>query len=173
MVFGTIKQSDGYVEVWSEEGKGARFTIYLPALDAPATITVPPEPQAAVRRGEETVLVVEDEPSVRKLTRRALESFGYRVLEAADGPEALEIVRGHDGHVALLVTDVVMPKMSGAQVAESLAAVQPDLKVLFVSGYIDDDIVRHGVAGGAHSFLQKPFLPAALATKVREILDRA
>jgi CheY-like chemotaxis protein len=171
-VFGVIKQSDGYVDVWSEEGRGTRFTIYLPRVARPVDDieSVPGRDVAA--RGRETLLLVEDETSVRKLTRRALEGFGYEVLEAASGDEALALARARAGRIALLITDVVMPGMSGAQLAERLAPEFPTLKVLFVSGYIDDAIVRHGVVAGAHSFLQKPFMPAVLAAKVREILDR-
>jgi two-component system, cell cycle sensor histidine kinase and response regulator CckA len=172
MVFGIIKQSDGYVDVRTEIGQGSAFTLYLPAVTAPATPTPAPERAMAAPRGDETILLVEDETAVRKLTRRALESFGYRVLEASNGPAALEIAAAHPTGMALLVTDVVMPQMSGPEVADALAKTHPDLRVLFVSGYIDDAIVRHGVVEGAHSFLQKPYLPATLATKVREILDR-
>ena len=172
MVFGVIKQSDGYVDVWSEEGRGTRFTIYLPAVARPATERESDPVRDVASRGRETLLLVEDETSVRKLTRRALESFGYEVLEAGGGEEALAVARGRGGRVALLVTDVVMPGMSGAQLAEQLHAEFPDVRVLFVSGYIDDAIVRHGVVAGSHSFLQKPFMPAVLAGKVREILDR-
>jgi two-component system, cell cycle sensor histidine kinase and response regulator CckA len=172
MVFGIVKQSEGYVEVKTELGQGSSFTIYLPAVTAPATPPPPPERALAPPRGHETILLVEDETAVRKLTRRALESFGYHVLEASGGPAALEMAAAHPTGMALLVTDVVMPQMSGPEVAEALAKTHPDVRVLFVSGYIDDAIVRHGVVEGAHSFLQKPFLPATLATKVREILDR-
>ncbi len=172
MVFGVIKQSDGYVDVWSEEARGTRISIYLPRVARPATAPDRERDRQAASRGHETLLLVEDEDSVRRLTRRALENFGYQVLEASGGEEALALARARGGQIDLLITDVVMPGMSGAQLAERLAAEYPHLRVLFVSSYIDDEIVRHGVVEGSHSFLQKPFMPAVLAGKVRGILDR-
>jgi CheY-like chemotaxis protein len=121
--------------------------------------------------GTETILLVEDEEGVRKLGRIALETQGYRVLESATGPEALSLTTQHSEPIHLVITDVVMPGMGGREVAEKARALRPDLKVLFVSGYTDDAIVRHGVIDASDAFLHKPFTPLALARKVRAVLD--
>jgi PAS domain S-box-containing protein len=173
MVFGIIKQSDGYIEVESEVGKGSAFIVYLPAVGGSQTDDEDaPSPSRVSSSGRETILLVEDEEDVRRLSKRALESFGYRVLEAASGEDALAIARANAATISLLITDVVMPGLSGPEVADRLTARHSSMRVLFVSGYIDDAVVRHGVVDGEHAFLQKPFMPAALAAKVREILDR-
>ncbi|MEZ5288949.1 MAG: response regulator [Vicinamibacterales bacterium] len=170
MVFGTVKQSDGYVDLWSEPGVGTRFTIYLPAVGSATTLD-DAAPVEEVAPGRETVLVVEDDASVRRLARRALERYGYTILEAPNGPAAVELSESHAGPIDLLVTDVVMPRMSGADLADRLVQQRPALKVLLVSGYIDDAVIRHGVVMGRHAFLHKPFMPPALAAKVRSVLD--
>ena len=126
----------------------------------------------ALPRGTETILLVEDEDAVRALARHVLTSCGYVVLEAADGREAVRLAEQHHGRIDLVVSDVVMPYLGGRQLVERLAAVRPGLKVLFLSGYTDDAVVRHGVREAEYAFLQKPFSPTALAQKVRDVLDQ-
>ena len=170
-VFGIIKQSEGQIEVYSEVGVGTCFKIYLPAI-VEAAAPLPSGLEAeSVRKGSETVLLVEDEEGVRKIAKLAIENYGYAVLEASNGPEAIEVVAGHGGPIDLLVTDVVMPGMSGRELVAFLKVNQPHLKVLFMSGYVDDAVIRHGIIGATDAFLQKPFSPRALAGRVREILD--
>jgi len=157
--------------VYSEPGRGTTFKIYLPRVDAA------PEAGAAVAagdlpRGSETVLIVEDAAAVRAVMRHVLERQGYAVLEAASGAAALELAAGHAGPIHLLLTDVIMPGLSGRQVADRLAALRPDTRVLYASGYTDDAVVRHGVLESGIAYLQKPFTTESLARKVREVLDR-
>ena len=171
-VHGIVQQAGGHVGVYSEVGVGTTFKVYLPRL---ADAAGNPAPMSALRppsRGTETILLVEDEGGVRALTRHVLQAAGYTVLEAADGAEAVRLAAAHRGRVHLLVTDVVMPGVGGRELAGRLAAGQPGLKVLYLSGYTDDAVVRHGVLEEHVHFLQKPFTPAALAHKVREVLDR-
>ena len=171
-VYGIVKQSGGYIWVYSEPGHGTTVKVYLPRVSGAAE----PLPVAAatpeLRRGSETVLLVEDAPPVRSLARKSLESYGYTVLEAADGPAALELSAGHARGIDILVTDVVMPGMSGRELAERLAPARPAMRVLYTSGYTDDAMVRQGVLRAGVAFLQKPFIPETLARKVREVLDR-
>jgi PAS domain S-box-containing protein len=168
-VYGIVKQSDGYIWVYSELGQGTTFKVYLPRVDGPRVDTVL-EPLADLPRGRETVLVTEDEDPVRRLIKTILESNGYEVLEASCGEDALALYKEHTGPVDLIVTDVVMPKMSGRELAENLKTLSPAIKVLYLSGYTDDAIVRHGLLDQRMSFLQKPFTPDALLHKVREVL---
>ncbi|HNC45469.1 MAG TPA: response regulator, partial [Acidobacteriota bacterium] len=170
-VFGILKQSEGHIEVNSEVGCGTCFNIYLPVIKEQW------EPEASntlelLRPGHESILLVEDEPVVREVTKQSLEAFSYHVIEASSGQEALDLLKTTSEPVALLITDVVMPQMNGRQLAEQLRSKFPDLKVLFMSGYTDDAIVRHGVLDANVAFLQKPFTPTALAKKVQEILER-
>ena len=172
-VYGIVKQSDGYVWVYSEPGHGTTFKIYLPRIDGVSTTAEPDEARSAPVSGRETILLVEDEEAVRDLVRGVLEGCGYSVLLAQNGEEALRLSGGHEGPIHLMVTDVVMPRMSGRELAERLASPRPTMKVLYISGYTDDAVVRHGVLSRGVAFLQKPFMPDALLRKVREMLDAA
>ena len=169
-VYGIVKQSDGYVWVYSEPGQGTTFKVYLPlARQEPTDPALQP---ATPRASGEVVLVVEDEPAVREMTSRALRDFGYGVVEAKDGPEALERLGVPDAAVRLIVADVVMPGMDGPELARRAATMQPDLPVLFMSGYTDDEVVRRGLLDTGQPFLQKPFTPEALGEQVAAMLKR-
>ncbi len=170
-VYGIVKQSDGYVWVESEPGKGSSFRIYLPPVEGPAQTVEPKTGGSGVDTGSETILLVEDEPVVRELARRILEMNGYNVLEAGDVGEARRLCGTHPEPIHLLVTDVVMPVMSGRGLADALSSLRPEMRVLYMSGYTDDAIVRHGILLEGVPFLQKPFTPQRLAAKVREVLD--
>jgi two-component system, cell cycle sensor histidine kinase and response regulator CckA len=171
VVYGIIKQSGGSISVYSERGLGTTFKAYLPRVEAacerPEAITG----NKRSRRGTETVLLVEDEAAVRSLLRDILESNGYVVLEASRAAEALEASRQHGGPIQLLLTDVVMPDISGRKLADRLQTSRPEAKVLYMSGYTDTAIVQHGLLEPGVAFLQKPFTPEALSRKVREVLD--
>jgi PAS domain S-box-containing protein len=172
-VYGIVKQSDGYVWAYSEPGQGTTFKVYLPmAEQAPAE---PEAPAAApTRRGQgEAVLLVEDDDAVRQVTRRALEEGGYRVLEAANGRDALTVLASTNSRIALVLTDVVMPKMSGRELAERIAELRPGVPVVFTSGYTDGEIVRRGLLDPAAAFIQKPFGPEDIVRIVRERMEGA
>jgi two-component system cell cycle sensor histidine kinase/response regulator CckA len=168
--FGIVKQSGGHIWVYSEVGRGTTFKIYFPraTLDARHTTSTLP---AASPRGHETVLLVEDEEQVRTLVRAILVRHGYSVLVADAGPSAMKLAESYAEPIHLLLTDLVMPKMNGRELAERLAPRRPEMKVLFMSGYTDDTVVRHGVLDSGVAFLQKPITPDALARKVRDVLD--
>ncbi len=170
-VHGIVKQSGGHIAVYSEVGHGTTFKVYLPRVDQPPSSRTSRISVAAVPRGIGTVLIVEDEHAVRALTRRVLSTCGYTVLEARDGAEAVRLAEQHQGRIDLLVTDVVMPRMGGRELAERLGRAHPGMKFLYLSGYTDDAVVRHGILSAEVAFLQKPFSPSALAAKVREVLD--
>jgi CheY-like chemotaxis protein len=171
VVHGIVKQSGGNIDVYSEVGKGTSVKVYLPL--APAPMAASPDGASEVASaGCETILLVEDEDSVRELATLVLEECGYTVLTANDGEAAVRIVDTCQKKIDILVTDVVMPVMGGRRLAEILRARLPELRVLFMSGYTDDAVVRHGVLQAEVDFLQKPFTPQSLAHKVRAVLDR-
>jgi signal transduction histidine kinase len=168
-----VKQSGGHIDVESEVGKGTTFKIYFPRVDKPLETAAGTDQTGPLPRGTETLLVVEDEPAVRYLARGVLEARGYEVLLASDGQDALQVAHKHQGSpIRLVVTDVIMPLMSGKAMADQLKTTYPDLKVLFTSGYTDDAIAHHGVLERGVEFLAKPYTPATLTSKVREMLDR-
>ncbi len=169
-VYGIVKQSGGHLRVHSQPGEGSVFTVYLPRLES-AEPAPPPVPQGEPAGGTETVLLVEDEDAVRRFARRVLTRAGYTVVEAADGAQAVEAARRHTGHIALVVSDVVMPAMGGYAAARELAAILPGTPVLFISGYTGEDVLRRGGLPPDATFLQKPFTPRALLQQVRQAID--
>ena len=172
-VYGMIKQTGGDIWVYSEPGRGSTFKLYFPRVAEPVSDSLEGETAPAKRAGGQTVLVVEDEPSVRDLTVRILQQLGYEILTASGGPEALELCQTYPGTIDLLLTDVVMPGMSGRQLADQLLLERPDIKVLFLSGYTENTVVHHGVLDAGVNFLPKPFSRESLARKLRDVLSKA
>jgi CheY-like chemotaxis protein len=171
-VFGIVKQSRGHIWVYSEEDLGTTFKIYLPKSKGATTGPIYQDNQIDnLPSGTETVLLVEDDPAVREVAAHTLRQQGYTVIEASNGHEALRLMRECDKEIHLLLTDVVMPEMNGKALADQIQSVRPQTKALFTSGYTDDAIVQHGVLKPGIAFISKPFLPSALARKVRETLD--
>jgi CheY-like chemotaxis protein len=176
-VYGIVNQSGGHIRVDSGLDKGTTFQVFLPRVevashtgdDAATTVTATAAPPNRSRG--EIILLVEDAERVRAVVREILEMQGYEVIEARHGAEALMLEAGHEGPIHLLITDVVMPEMSGRELAQRLVTLRPEMGVLYISGYTDDAIVRHGVLEAGMALLPKPFTPDALAAKVREILD--
>jgi PAS domain S-box-containing protein len=171
-VYGIIRQSGGWIDVRSEVGVGTSFRVYLPRIDG-RPLPERQETGASTETGSETILLVEDQPAVRSFTSAALERYGYRVIEASGGEEAIAVAGRHEGRIHLLLTDVVLPGMNGKELSDRLKAVRPDLKVLFTSGYTADVIAHRGVLDHGLSFLHKPYSLDELAAKVREILGEA
>ena len=172
-VYGIVKQSGGFIWVYSEVGHGTTFKLYLPRVQELAErASQPAQTPARAARGTETVLVVEDEAPVRSVARQVLERHGYTVLEAPSAEAALDIATRYSGAIHLLLTDVVMPGLNGRELATRLADLRPDARVIFMSGYTDDAVTRHGVLEPGSAYVQKPFTPDAIARKVREVLDR-
>jgi two-component system cell cycle sensor histidine kinase/response regulator CckA len=172
-VYGIVKQSGGYVWVYSEPGEGSVFKIYLPAAQLEESGQSPREQQQAPEGGSETILVIEDEEVVRHLACRGLREQGYSVVEARNGARALQYIEQHPGTVQLVICDVVMPEMGGRELGQALARLEPTLPVLFMSGYTGEDVVQRGLLDPDAPFQQKPFTPAGLATKVRAMLDQS
>jgi two-component system cell cycle sensor histidine kinase/response regulator CckA len=172
-VYGIVKQSGGYVWVYSEPGRGTTFKIYLPCVDEPVESLLEAAAPRVSAGGRETVLLVEDDAAVREVVAQTLTQKGYQVLRAPDGQAALEMARAAPHPIHLLVTDLVMPGMTGGELASALTAERPGLRVLYMSGYTDDAVVRHGILEEGMPYLQKPFSPSALSLKVREVLDES
>ncbi len=170
-VFGIVKQSGGEVSVVSRPGEGATFTVYLPRVDGPPRASEAPEANGPGPRGAETVLLVEDDEQVRTVVKTILERQGYAVLDAASAGDAVVICEQFHGTIHLLLTDVVMPRMNGRELAERVHRLRPKMKVIFMSGYTDDAIVHHGVFNAGMHFIQKPVTPNPLLAKVRDVLD--
>ncbi|HXQ28876.1 MAG TPA: PAS domain S-box protein [Gemmatimonadales bacterium] len=171
-VYGIVKQSGGYVWPYSELGQGATFKIYLPRVEEAAEVQMPVEGSAKRLQGTETVLLAEDNPLVRETTRKTLVRNGYRVIEAPNGAAALEAAAGYAGPLGLLITDVVMPEMSGRTLAARLREARPGVRVLYMSGYTDDAVLRREIVESGAPYLQKPFSVEVLLRKVRDVLDR-
>jgi two-component system cell cycle sensor histidine kinase/response regulator CckA len=169
--FGIVKQSGGSIWVDSEPGKGTTFKVYLPLIEAAVDEERPSTLPPRVLSGSETILLVEDEDHVRSAARGILRRQHYHVVDAKNGNEALLLCEQHAGIIDLLLTDVVMPNMSGVELARRIAAIRPVTKVLFMSGYTDDAVIRHGAVGTGITFVQKPFTTEMLARKVRQVLD--
>jgi CheY-like chemotaxis protein len=172
-VYGIVKQSGGNIWVYSEVGQGTTFKIYLPRLDMVVSETVPDTDPTALQQGTEIILLVEDDEMIRAMSREMLELLGYRVMEAATGEDAISLSDEFQEEIDLLMTDVVMPGMSGSQLAERLATRRPQMKVLYTSGYTAESIVHHGVLDAGIQFLEKPFTCQRLSKKVRDILEKS
>jgi CheY-like chemotaxis protein len=169
-----VKQAFGHIDMDSEVGKGTTFKIYFPRVDLPLAVSVQSPRSGVLPRGTETLLLVEDEPSVRHLACDILEAQGYRVYRASHGQEGLEVARELKGQpIGLVITDVIMPRMGGKVMAEWLQTTNPGLKILFTSGYTEDTITQQGLLGVGIGFLPKPYTPTTLALKVREMLDQS
>jgi len=170
-VYGIVTQSEGTITVDSAPGQGTRVTISLPRVDATAEPLEAGPASAGAPQGEETILLVEDYTEIREMLQEILQLHGYTVLTAANGQEALRSSERHEGTIQLLLTDVIMPGMSGRELADHVTRKRPSMKVLFMSGYTEDELGQHGLLDPGVTLLRKPFLPEALVEKVREILD--
>jgi two-component system cell cycle sensor histidine kinase/response regulator CckA len=169
-VYGIVKQLGGDLWLRSELGVGATFHVYLPSLQEETQTSTPTPPRAALAAGSGTILLAEDDHALRTLSERVLLSAGYTVLPARSGAHALEIAGDHPGRIDVVISDVVMPDVSGPEFVERLLRARPEVRVLFVSGYTDDEVMKRGVLRGETAFLQKPFAPDQLLQKVREVV---
>jgi CheY-like chemotaxis protein len=170
-VYGIVTQCGGAIDVTSRVGHGTRFDLYFPSVESDIQTTTPTHPSGRPQRGTETILLAEDEPSVRTLVRDELRKLGYKVVEAKNGVEACLLATQQAESFQLLLTDVVMPGMGGRELAQHLSVINPELRTLFMSGYMDDVGIMAGQEEGTTSFLQKPFTPEVLASSVRNLLD--
>jgi len=170
--YGIVKQSEGHIWVYSVQGKGTTFKIYLPRVNEPREAITEEILKEELPRGDETILIVEDEEEVRKLARKILEKQGYRILETLNGDDALLACETRKSPIHLMLTDIVMPGMSGSELAKLLKPLYPEIRILYMSGYTDNAIVRHGALGKGVNYIQKPFTMEGLARKVREVLDK-
>ena len=171
-VYGIVKQNNGFIWVYSVPGKGTTFKIYLPKVKEDVELEEKERTSVDDLNGSESVFIVEDDDRLRNLTRTILERYGYSVLEAENGEDALKFSEEYEGRIDLMLTDVVMPKMSGKELAERLQSLRPEIKVIYMSGYTGNAIVHHGILPPWLNFLEKPFTPECLARKIREVLDR-
>ena len=170
-IYGIVKQNNGFIWVYSEPGQGTTFKVYLPEVKKDADLEKKEQTPVDNPGGSETVLIVEDNDLLRNFAQKALRGYGYRVMDAENGEDALRVCKEHDGQIDLMITDVVMPKMGGREAAERLRPLYPQMKVIYMSGYTDNAIVHHGVLEPGLNFLEKPFTPEGLARKAREVLD--
>ncbi|MFC1494688.1 PAS domain S-box protein [Thermodesulfobacteriota bacterium] len=171
-VYGIVKQNNGFIWLYSEPGQGSTFKIYLPRVKRDVKEMEKEQPPVENFSGSEIVLIVEDDTGIRKLAQKTLQAYGYSVLVAENGEDALRISKEHKEPIDLMITDVVMPKMGGKIIAERLHELRPQMKIIYMSGYTDDAIVNHGVLVPGHNYLEKPFSPVDLARKVRQVLDK-
>jgi CheY-like chemotaxis protein len=171
IVYGVVKQSNGYIWVYSEPGQGATFRIFLPRVEETPETIGPRSSEATLPNGTETILLVEDEQSLRTIARLFLEGKGYTILEAASGQQAMEIARQHAGQIHLLLTDVIMPGMNGRELAEAVAASRAGIKLLYMSGYTDELVTQQGILNPGLQLLEKPFTRESLLSRVRAVLD--
>jgi CheY-like chemotaxis protein len=170
--YGAVKQSGGSIEVYSEQGKGTTFKIYLPALDEPAQqLDLEKPTSSSIPKGEETILLVEDEKIVRELAVKMLRRMNYNILCAASGVEAIKIAQQYEDVISLLITDVVMPGMNGRELARQLQQMRPTIKILFTSGYTENAIAHHGIIDKNLNFIGKPYSSRELGQKIRSLLD--
>ena len=167
-----MKQNNGHIWTYSEPGKGTTFKIYFPRIKAEEKSDIEEPLDENRLKGSETILVVEDSETLLKLTQKILEAYGYKILTAQSGNEAMEIFKGNVGPIHLLLTDVVMPGISGRKLAEQIQSKNPKVKVIYMSGYTDDNISKHGVLYDDIEFIEKPFSPKDLGLKVREVLNQ-
>jgi two-component system cell cycle sensor histidine kinase/response regulator CckA len=170
-VYGIVEQLSGFIRAKSSPGRGTVFEVYFPERERTSISTHPESIAPVARGGDETVLLVEDESQVRRLVFEVLQARGYKVLSAKDGLEAIPLEENYAGRIDLLITDVVMPGMSGRELAQHVTSARPEIKVLFISGYTDDAVLRHGVTGPGMAFLQKPFALEDLLQRLRALLD--